>query len=123
MTSQTDNNGAAERASKKILLLDLSGVVASLGDPVDAMSLSISREAFWSCWLSSPLVRDLETGRMQERDFLHDIAASLGELPGADFESRFRQWRIEPFADVIRMLEAWARQFRLALLSNTNVIH
>ena len=87
------------------------------------MALTITREEFWKCWLSSPLVRDLETGRMTTNDFLSEIAGSLGEQPGADFNERFRAWRIEPFADIVAALEVWSQQFHLALLSNTNEIH
>ncbi len=108
---------------RKVLLLDLGGVVASLGDPVDAMGLTITRKEFWSCWLSSSLVRDLETGRMTTNKFLNEIARPLGEQPGDDFNKRFRAWRIEPFADIVAALDEWSQQFHLALLSNTNEIH
>jgi FMN phosphatase YigB (HAD superfamily) len=108
---------------KKILLLDLGGVVASLGDPVAEMGLSISPEEFWEYWQSSPLVRELEIGKLSATKFLHDVAGPLHEQPGPEFEERFKRWQIRPAAVVASSLGAWASRFHLALLSNTNEIH
>ena len=109
--------------NKKILLLDFGGVVASLGDPVAEIGLSISQDEFWKYWLASPLVRDLETGQLPVAEFLRKVASPLGEQAGDEFSRRFRQWRVKPFANVVVSFPDWASRFHLALLSNTNEIH
>jgi len=45
-----------------IVLLDLGGVLADLGDPVRSMGLEMGAERFWEIWLSSPSVRAYESG-------------------------------------------------------------
>lgn len=110
-------------SNRKILLLDLGGVVASLGDPVAEIGLSISQDEFWKYWLASLLVRDLETGHLQQAEFLRKVASHLGEQAGDGFSQRFKQWRIKPFTKVVASLPDWASRFHLALLSNTNEIH
>ena len=53
---------------QRILLLDLGGVLADLGDPVAAMGLNMTLPEFWKTWTSSPVVRALETGQIDEQE-------------------------------------------------------
>jgi putative hydrolase of the HAD superfamily len=108
---------------RPVLLLDLGGVLADLGDPVAAMGLGMTPEAFWQTWANSRAVRAFETGELQARDFYPRVAAELGLQDGSDFERRFQAWRLRPFKGAESFVERAAERFELALLSNTNEVH
>ncbi len=108
---------------KPVLLLDLGGVLTDLGDPVAAMGLDMSTDEFWRVWMDSPAVHLFETGGMPADEFLATISAELGCGDDASFPQRFRGWRPHPFPGIQQLVEAAARDYRVALLSNTNEIH
>ena len=109
--------------SKPVLLLDLGGVLADLGDPAAAMRLDMTTDEFWRIWLTSPAVRALETGRMAHCEFFPTVAAELGCAGDGEFEQRFRAWELVPYAGLETFVARAADQFHLALLSNTSDIH
>ena len=47
----------------RIVLFDLGGVLADLGDPASEMRLDFESDQFWKIWLHSPSVRAFELGR------------------------------------------------------------
>lgn len=108
---------------RPVLLLDLGGVLADLGDPVAAMGLGMTPEAFWQTWASSEAVRAFERGKLQARDFYPRVAAELGLQDGGSFERRFQAWQPRPFEGVESFVERAVERFELALLSNTNEVH
>ena len=110
-------------SDKAVLLLDLGGVLADLGDPVNAMGLDMSLEEFWETWTSSEVVRALETGRMGVADFLATIPEELGYVGDAPFSRRFYEWQLRLFPGVDDLIRNAAHDYRVALLSNTNEIH
>jgi len=110
-------------SDKPVLLLDLGGVLADLGDPVSAMRLDMSLAEFWKTWTSSEFVRALETGRMDLADFLATIPTELGYAGDAPFSQRFSEWRLRLFPGVDDLIRNAAHDYRVALLSNTNEIH
>jgi putative hydrolase of the HAD superfamily len=110
-------------AARPVLLLDLGGVLADLGDPVTAMELDLDVPDFWKTWTSSSVVRALETGRISEDDFLRDIPAVLGCSSELPFGPRFHAWQLQLFANVENCVRAATERYRVALLSNTNEIH
>lgn len=107
---------------KRVLLLDLGGVLADLGDPVAAMGLDVPAEEFWGTWVNAPAVRAFETGQIQEQEFFEAVAAQVG-LAGDSAEQRFHAWQLQPFAGLEAFIEDAAQRFEIALLSNTNPIH
>lgn len=107
---------------KRILLLDLGGVLADLGDPVTAMDLDMTIREFWSTWVDAPAVRGFETGQLQEDEFYTEVAAQIG-MSRDSVEERFRAWQLRPFSGLGAFVEHAARRYELALLSNTNPIH
>ena len=111
------------RSDKPVLLLDLGGVLADLGDPVSAMGLDMSLEEFWKTWTSSAIVRALETGRMGVADFLATIPEELGYAGDAPFSQLFYKWQLRLFPGVDDLVRNAAHDYRVALLSNTNEIH
>lgn len=113
--------GASKR--RKTLLLDLGGVLADLGDPVSAMDLAMTPDAFWATWLSSPQVRAFETGRLTRAEFCAQMAPELGVSAATDFEQRFDDWQLRLFPGVEDLVLSMAGRCNIALLSNTNEIH
>lgn len=110
-------------SEKPVLLLDLGGVLADLGDPVEAMGLNMTLPEFWKTWTSSSAVRALETGRISEEEFLRDIPTVLGVSAVAPFGPRFHAWQLRLFPGVEDFIQIATRRYRVALLSNTNEIH
>ena len=107
----------------KVLLFDLGGVLADLGDPVAAMGLDLEPAEFWRTWTTSPAVRAFETGRMGESEFFEVMAGELGYPGDAPFEHAFHRWILRPFPDLESRLQRAGQGRPLALLSNTNPIH
>ncbi len=107
----------------RVMLFDLGGVLADLGDPVAAMELDMESDAFWRTWTRSPSVRAFETGRMSERDFFEAIARELGYRGRVPFERAFARWVLRPFPGIEAFVRQRERGRQLALLSNTNPIH
>ncbi|MDH3811673.1 MAG: HAD-IA family hydrolase [Gammaproteobacteria bacterium] len=110
-------------APRPVLLLDLGGVLADLGDPVAAMGLDMTLPEFWATWTSSPIVRALESGQMNEEAFLQEIPAVLGCSGEETFGPRFHAWQLKLFPGVEELVRNAAQRYRVALLSNTNAIH
>ena len=108
---------------QRILLLDLGGVLADLGDPVAAMGLNMTLPEFWKTWTSSPVVRALETGQIDEEEFLGAIPAVLGCSAAKSFRSRFHAWQLRLFPGVEDCIRIALQDYRVALLSNTNGVH
>jgi putative hydrolase of the HAD superfamily len=106
----------------RILLLDLGGVLADLGDPVAAMGLDVPADEFWGTWVNAPAVRAFETGQVQEQEFFEAVAAQVG-LASDSAEQRFHAWQLRPFDGLEEFIEGAAARFEIALLSNTNPIH
>jgi len=108
---------------RPVLLLDLGGVLADLGDPVTAMGLDMTLPEFWNTWTSSSVVRALETGQMDEDEFFLEIPAVLGCSTAMPFDSRFHAWRLRVFPGIEDSVRTAMKQYRVALLSNTNAVH
>ena len=114
---------AARRTSVDIVLLDLGGVLADLGDPVRSMGLEMETERFWEIWLSSPSVRAYESGALDALGFAKAMATELELSSEAAFAALFQKWRLKPFAETERLVRAIPARFRVSLLSNTNEVH
>ena len=106
-----------------ILLFDLGGVLVDLGDPAGAMQLNMDNESFWKLWLSSPLVHQFETGRLDTSGFVAAFSTTLGIADAVEFAQRLRAWRLPMFDGVEQYLRSLAEEHALALLSNTNELH
>jgi HAD superfamily hydrolase (TIGR01509 family) len=111
------------RLDKPVLLLDLGGVLADLGNPAAAMGLEIGEAAFWRIWLDSPAVEAFERGRVSTREFCEMMAVEFGLSDAADFDRRFRSWELHFYPGIADCLHRLAAENVLALLSNTNEVH
>ena len=106
-----------------ILLFDLGGVLVDLGDPAGAMQLDLDNEAFWTTWLSSPLVHRFETGQLDADAFIASFGAAIGIPDALDFGRRLRRWKLPMFDGAEPYLRSLSSRNEIALLSNTNEIH
>ena len=109
--------------SQPIILFDLGGVLADLGDPVAAIGLDMSDEQFWDMWLSSPLVYELETGQLSAEDFVTRFAAEIGFDDADGFDRAIRSWQLPMFDGAEQYLRSLSGSMQVALLSNTNEMH
>jgi len=104
-------------------MLDLGGVLADLGDPVEAMGLEMGSGRFWEIWLSSPSVRAYESGEPRTAGFAREMAPELGLESAAAFESRFERWQLKPYPAAEGLVRSIPQDVRVCLLSNTNEVH
>lgn len=109
--------------ASKIILFDLGGVLVDLGDPVAEIGLSLSSDEFWKLWLSSPIVRGFETGRVSTTEFTARFGKVLGFGNPQEFERRIRRWKLPLFDGAEAYLQELGDRAEIALLSNTNAIH
>jgi putative hydrolase of the HAD superfamily len=89
-----------------------------------ATGTSLSPAELWSAIEKDPHWRDWQEGRMTPRDWHLHLAKKLGG--GLTFEQFTDAWNraLDPTPILEQsMLEALARNYRLALLSNTDPIH
>lgn len=106
-----------------MLLIDLGGVLADLGDPVASMRLPMTNRTFWEIWMKSRWVAAYETGEIDLDTFAEGMAGEFGIGDAREFNRRFHSWRLAVFPGVAEMLLPATGVFRLALLSNTNPVH
>lgn len=115
------NGDAASRY--EVILFDLGGVLADLGEPSKSMGLSLSNTEFWRIWLDSSSVALFETGRLSVSEFIPRIAIELGASEPEAFEGRFRNWRLKLFDGAEQLLLNSIGDASLCLMSNTNPVH
>ena len=108
---------------QRIVLFDLGGVLADLGDPAAAMQLDMRVEAFWQVWLNAPAVRAFERGRLDIDEFCERIAAELGLPDGAAARECLERWQLTLYEGVEQLIADTRAMARVALLSNTNALH
>lgn len=107
----------------RVLLFDLGGVLADLGEPAKAIGLDLTEEGFWQIWLNSANVHAFERGELAAHDFFSAIAGEFGQADVDDFQNRLHAWRLPLFPGVEEMIRSIPDDRRLALLSNTNAMH
>lgn len=106
-----------------VLLFDLGGVLADLGEPAKAIGLELTEEEFWQTWLNSASVHAFEQGELETPEFLSRIATEFGQADVGDFERRFQAWQLRLFPGAETALRSLPEDCRVALLSNTNEVH
>lgn len=107
----------------RVVLFDLGGVLADLGEPTKTVGLDITEEQFWDTWLNSKNVYAFETGEMEASEFFQRIADELGQADAVAFENRLRAWHLPLFPGAEAMIQSVPDHCRVALLSNTNAMH
>ncbi len=106
-----------------LVLLDLGGVLANLGSPVEDMGLEYSEQDFWDIWLGSSAVRSFETGQLSADQFYDQFAKETEMTDASDFAQKFAKWQLALFDGAEQLLERLSAKNPIVLLSNTNVVH
>jgi putative hydrolase of the HAD superfamily len=109
------------------IVFDLGGVLIELGGVPRMLELldhRVTVDELWTRWLSSPSVRQFETGRMDADQFALRLLAEfeLSISPG-QFIAEFTAWPKGLFPGTIELLQALAPRYTLACLTNTNALH
>jgi len=109
------------------ILFDLGGVMIELAGVERMLEWSPTlgtTDELWRRWLSSPAVRDYETGRTDRVTFADAIVGEFGLPVDAEtFLGEFAWWPRALHPDAGALLAALAPRYRLASLSNTNELH
>lgn len=114
-------------APVSLILFDLGGVCVELsGIPTVQRWLSdtMSMETFWKIWIHSPAVQAFESGKMEPEPFAKAIIREL-DLPVCpkEFLSHFAAWASRLTPHIKDLLDRLRPHYRIASLSNTNVVH
>lgn len=109
--------------SNRVVLFDLGGVLADLGEPTKTIGLDLSEERFWQIWLNSPHVNAFERGELATDDFFSGVADEFEQADVEDFENRLRSWHLNLFPGAEELIQFISMKHRIALLSNTNAVH
>jgi len=109
------------------IVFDLGGVLIELGGITRMLELlgdRVTVEELWTLWLSSPSVREFETGRMDAEQFALGLLAEFElSISPAQFTAEFTTWPKGLYPGTIDLLRALAPQYTLACLTNTNALH
>ena len=109
------------------IVFDLGGVLIELGGVTRMLELldhRVTVEELWTRWLSSPSVREFETGRMDADQFALRLLAEFElSISPAQFIAEFTVWPKGLYPGTIDLLQALAPQYTVACLTNTNTLH
>jgi HAD superfamily hydrolase (TIGR01509 family) len=107
----------------RVVLFDLGGVLADLGEPTKTIGLGLTEERFWEIWLNSENVHAFEMGKIKASEFFPRIADEFGQVDDKAFENRLRAWHLPLFPGAETLIRSVPDHCRIALLSNTNAMH
>ena len=109
------------------IMFDLGGVLVELGGVTRMLELldhRVTVEELWTRWLSSPSVRQFETGRMDADQFALSLLAEFElSISPTQFIAEFTAWPKGLYPGTIDLLQALAPQYTMACLTNTNMLH
>lgn len=102
------------------VLVELTGVPVMLGWSADDMS----PEMLWEKWLTSPVVRDFESGRIHHEYFAERLIEEMGlDVKPDVFLEKFISWPKGLFPGTKELIKRISPEFTLAVLSNSNSLH
>jgi len=114
-------------SSIRCILFDVGGVlveVAGVATMLEWMDHRLDADGLWRAWLSSPVVRDYERGRIDTASFARRVVDEFAlRVDGAEFLRGFAAWPRGPFPGAHALLDALHPRLIRATLSNTNAAH
>jgi glucose-1-phosphatase len=115
-----------QRNEIRVVLFDVGGVLVELSGLATLLSWlghRLTAEQVRTLWLTSPIVRSFETGKMQAAAFAEQMITELGLQVGSEeflTELYTRSQRILPGA--VEMVSRVPRYYVRATLCNTNAL-
>ena len=111
----------------KVILFDLGGVLVKLtGVPtmLEWTPGDLTEPELWEIWLRSEAVRSFESGRIEPQQFAERVIKEFAlSVTAEKFITAFGTWTDGLYDGVDELLLRLRPSYRLATLSNTNVIH
>ncbi|HEX7285149.1 MAG TPA: HAD family phosphatase [Candidatus Angelobacter sp.] len=111
----------------EVVLFDLGGVLVELRGVATMaawMGSSVSVDEMWRRWLTSPVVRQFESGRAEPDEFAERVIREMGlPVEKQEFLSAFRNWLRGLYPGALDVVRSVPERFTRATLSNTSVLH
>jgi putative hydrolase of the HAD superfamily len=112
--------------SPRALVFDLAGVLLDFGGPDYVYARSngrVDEEAYFRFWSEAKCAHDLHCGRCSPEEFAREAVREwqLNVTPEV-FLADYRTWFRGPYKGALELLEALRPKYRLACLSNANVL-
>jgi|RhiMetdeSRZDD1v2_1073273.scaffolds.fasta_scaffold464039_2 FMN phosphatase YigB (HAD superfamily) len=111
----------------RVVLFDVGGVLvetSGVATMLAWMEHRVSTEKLWKMWLTSPVVRAFETGKMSADEFADQVIAGFG-LPvrHEEFLREMATWSRTFFPGAVALVERIPSRYLRATLCNSNSIH
>lgn len=110
-----------------VVLFDLGGVLVELaGVPTMLRWLEnqLDADQVWAEWLTSPVVRQFETGKIGPEAFADQLIQSMAlPVDRASFLAAFVEWPRRVYPKALDLVGRVPRRYVRATLCNTNVLH
>jgi len=111
----------------RAVLFDVGGVLVQLnGVPTMMRWLGegVSTEEMWRMWLTSPVVRAFESGRIPAEEFADRIIMEMNLPVGREeLMTEFAQWTLGLYPGALELVDSVPRHYVRATLCNTNALH
>ena len=110
----------------RALVFDLAGVLLDFGGPESVHAMSngrVNEQAFFRFWSEAKCAHDLHCGRCSPEDFAREAVREfkLNVTPEA-FLDDYKTWFRGPYEGALDLLEGLRPKYRVACLSNANVL-
>lgn len=110
----------------RVVLFDVGGVLvetSGVGALLAWMEHRVSQEELWKMWLTSPVVRAFETGKMPADEFADHVIAGFGLLiRREEFLRAMVNWARTFFPGALELVDRIPSQYVRATLTNSNSI-
>jgi len=111
----------------RVLLFDVGGVLVQLSGVetmLEWLGRRVTADELWRMWLESVSVRKFETGRIDASEFAAGVTSEFGlPVEPRQFLEAFIRWPTGLYPGTLEMLARIPRNYRRAILSNSNVLH
>jgi putative hydrolase of the HAD superfamily len=110
----------------RALVFDLAGVLLDFRGPDYVYARSggrVDEEAYFRFWSQAKCAHDLHCGRCSPEEFAREAVREWQlDVTPQDFLADYRTWFRGPYEGALELLETLKPRYRLACLSNANVL-